>query len=640
MVKIMHLASLVLFLLGCVTAGLFAVGMDPYACGIPLLLLSVAVILGSWNRQWRPRAGWVYAWILATVMYFAVRMSQSDIVDFARSDALLLVGVVLAFWWTITAGGGMMFSRWLSGLWAIAVVNIAVAMIQEYRDIEFFPVMISRATNHFPSGLYHHYNHFSNFLLGVGMISLGYGMAASIGRFMRLACFVMYALCVYGIFLAHSRGAWLGLGCGTALVIVGWLANLWRVKTSWAGAALVLATFLAPMLVVGAWQLGTSAVANRNTGDSGRLEFASIAVDLIQERPLWGGGSRSYFFDSFSKWNPKELWVASGDIEYVHNEYLQAAVDYGLVGLLLLLGLMGIVIFRGVAFLAVGENHDRKNAGIALGAMAALCAMGVQAFFSFVFHVLPDVILVGVCIGWLVRQPWALSASAKADQKQGSFPWKQGAMGTSLGLFAVAFSCRDAVAWWQLHPRIDYACSDDVVMADRYRKALAIRPDFRHYSDHARTLYLYTKKARIADAEKIVLVNQAIDSLETAIKRAPNSYEDNVNLALMYDFMGRFEKSEPIYQKVLPILDPREMYYGARYFYARHLASRAKILWYQRQPEKALVLFLRAKEELERAQYKFRDADPEVKKLIQKSIDFLEGANIKPDAGEANSPGN
>jgi O-antigen ligase len=631
----MHLVSLVFFLLGCVAAGLFAVGMDPYACGIPLILLSVAVIVGSWNRQSRPRAGWVHAWIVVTVIYFVVRMVQSDVVDFARSDALLLIGVVLAFWWTTTAGAGMMFSRWLSGLWAIVVVNVAVAMMQEYRDIEFFPVMISRATNHFPSGLYHHYNHFSNFLLGVGLLSLGYGMAASIKRVMRVACFVMYGICVYGIFLAHSRGAWLGLGCGTALVLVGWLANLWRVKTSWAGVALVIATFLAPMLVVGAWQLGTSAVANRNTGDSGRLEFASIAVDLIQERPLWGGGSRSYFFDSFSKWNPKELWVGGGDIEYVHNEYLQAAVDYGLVGLALLLGVVGIVIFRGVAFLAVGENQNRSHAGITLGAMAALCAMGVQAFFSFVFHVLPDVILMGACIGWLVRQPWALSAGSMEENKQVTFSWKQGAMGTALGLIAVLLSFRDAMAWWQLHPRMDYACSDDVVMAERYRKALAIRPDFRRYSEYARTLYLYTKKAKIAEQEKVFLVNQAIESLEWAIQRAPESYEDNVNLALMYDFMGRFEKSEPIYQKVLPILDPREMYYGARYFHARHLASRAKILWYQRQPEKALVLFLRAKEELARAKYTFQEADPEVKNLIQKSIDFLQGANIKPEEAGA-----
>jgi hypothetical protein len=77
------------------------------------------------------------------------------------------------------------------------------------------------------------------------------------------------------------------------------------------------------------------------------------------------------------------------------------------------------------------------------------------------------------------------------------------------------------------------------------------------------------------------------------------------------------------------------MYYGARYFYARHLASRAKILWNQRQPEKALVLFLRAKEELSYVYIRYRDTDPQVKIIIDKSIDFLEGANIKPEMEDA-----
>ena len=631
----MHLASLIFFLLGCVAAGLFAVGMDPYACGMPLLLLAMAVLIGSWKREWRPRAPWVHGWILVTVCYFVLRMTQSNIVDFARSDGLLLAGVVLAYWWTTMAGSKAMFPRWLSGMWAIAVVNVAVAMVQEYRDVGFFPVMISRATTDFPSGLYHHYNHFSNFLLGVGLLSLGYGMAASIKRPMRVACYCIYALCVYGIYLAHSRGAWLGLGCGTALILVGWLANLWRVKKSWAGVALVAATFLAPLLVVGAWQLGTRAVANRNSGDSGRLEFASIAVDLIQERPMWGGGSRSYFFDSFAKWNPKELWVGGGDIEYVHNEYLQAAVDYGLVGLVLLLGVMGIVMFRGVALLAVGEQRPQSDAGIALGSMAALCGMGVQAFFSFVYHVLPDVVFMGCCIGWLVRQPWAIAAHAKEETESSVVSWKQGLLGTALGVMVAVFSIRDAAAWWALHPRMDHACKDDAVLIERYRKALAFRPDFRRYSDYARSLSFYSKQDQIPEDQKAALIHQAIEAFEQAIKRAPNSYEDQVNLALLYDLMGRFEKSEPIYQKVLPTLDPREMYYGARYFYARHLASRAKILWNQRQPEKALVLFLRAKEELSYVYIRYRDTDPQVKIIIDKSIDFLEGANIKPEMEDA-----
>ncbi len=396
----------------------------------------------------------------------------------------------------------------------------------------------------------------------------------------------------------------------------------------------MISTFLAPLLVVGAWQIGTRAVANRNTGDSGRLEFASIALDLIQEKPLAGGGSRSYFFDSFAKWNPKELWIGGGDIEYVHNEYLQAAVDYGLVGLALLLGVVGIVMFRGVALLAVGENHETTSAGIALGSMAALWGMGVQAFFSFVFHVLPDVMLLGCCIAWLVGQPWALRVDRKCDVPEFGFCTKQGLMGFALAAATVALCWRDAVAWMMLYPKLDYATTDELSLMSRYESAVAVRPDFRLYSEQGKNFFVCNQKDQFTAEQKKEFMQHAIASLEMAIKRAPDSYEDQVNLALMYDYTGQFEKSAPLYRRVLPILDPREMHYGARYFHARHLASRANILWYQREPEKALLLFIQARDELKRATSTFRYADPEVTRLIQKSIDFLEGANIKPAADE------
>jgi hypothetical protein len=439
----------------------------------------------------------------------------------------------------------------------------------------------------------------------------------------------MYAMSVYGVYLSHSRGAWLGLGCGSALVLVGWLANLWRTKTSWVGVALVVATGLAPLLVTGAWQVGSQAVSDRNSGDSGRLEFASIAIDLIQEKPLLGGGSRSFFYDSFKKWNIRELYPGSGDIQYVHNEYLQAAVDYGLVGLFLLVGVFVIVMFRGVALLAVSDSKSEGNAGIALGALAALCAMGVQAFFSFVYHVLPDVMLMGCCIGWLVREPWALQSVEKNSDKGYRFAWKQGLVGAVVALVAAFVSMRDAAAWLAMHPGIDFSRVPDSVKAERLRKALALRPDFRTMSDYSKILLDINQASEGDEEEKKARLQEAVVWQEAVISRAPNSYSDLVNLALLYDATGRLDEAEPLFEKVLPVLESREGAYGTRYFYARHLATRANVIWRQRQPEKALVLFMRAKEQLKKSGYS--SADPAVGLMIEKSIAFLQGANIQPE---------
>lgn len=623
--------SLALFFLAMAVAGVFAVGMEPYACGLPLLLMAVAVLLGSWQRDYEARPRIVLAWIAMTVVYFGWRMGQSAIVDFARSDALLLVGAVLAFWWVVFCRKSAQFTYWLVGLWVIMIANVVVAALQAYHDVDVYQLLGERTTKEFPSGLYFHYNHFANFLLGGGLLSFGYGMAGKMKTPLRVVALVMYVMSVYGVYLSHSRGAWLGLGCGSALVLVGWLANLWRTKKSWAGVALVAATVLAPVLVTGAWQVGSQAVSNRNNGDSGRLEFASIAVDLIQEKPLWGGGSRSFFYDSFAKWNANELWMGSGDIQYAHNEYLQAAVDYGVVGLVLLLGVFVIVMFRGVALLTVSDATSTANAGIALGAMAALCAMGVQAFFSFVYHVLPDVVLMSCCIGWLVREPWALQSVQKTSEAGYRFSWPQGVVGIAVAVVAGVVSMRDAAAWFAMYPRLDFPRVEDSVSADRQRKALALRPDFRTMSDLARLLLESYQDPEGSAEEKKARLEEALAWQEAVIRRAPDSYPDLVNLALIYDAMGRFDDAQPLYEKVLPILDPREMYYGTRYFYARHLAAHANAVWRQRQPEKALVLFMRAQEQLRKATGSFRSADPAVKLMIEKSIAFLQGANIQPE---------
>jgi hypothetical protein len=447
-------------------------------------------------------------------------------------------------------------------------------------------------------------------------------------------CLVVYGLTIYGVYLSHSRGAWLGLGCGTVLVILGWLINLRRTKASWAGLALVIAAVLAPLLVTGAWRLGQQAVADRTNGDSGRLEFASIAVDLIQEKPLWGGGSRSYYFDSFAKWNPSELWIGSGDIQYVHNEYLQAAVDYGLVGFVLLAGVMVLVFFRGVAMMSIGDAKSSGERGIALGCMASLAGMGVQAFFSFVYHVLPDVILMGACIGWLVRQPWVLTEPKWQDMRNKEvmrFHWGQGLIGLVVGLSVMALAARDAAAWMIMYPRFDFRQKDYLVQADRLQRALEIRPDFRYFGFRARLLSLLRTDEKTPIEHRMPLAKQSATLLEAAVERAADSYVDLIHLAMLYDLLGEYDSATPIYLRLMPILGPRESQYGTQYLYARHLSLRAQSLWRNRNPAQALALFLEARKELNSIKLRFHSADPSLRQVIDKSIKFLEGAGIKPE---------
>jgi hypothetical protein len=325
------------------------------------------------------------------------------------------------------------------------------------------------------------------------------------------------------------------------------------------------------------------------------------------------------------------LWVGSGDIEYVHNEYLQTAVDYGLVGAFLLLGVMILVFFRGIVFLLIGDAKSAGDRGIALGCMGALCAMGVQAFFSFVYHVLPDVILMGACMGWLVRQPWVMSEPKWCDLAKSErmrFNGGFGVVGFGLGLSILLFAARDAAAWMVMNPRLDFAHQDRTIQAERLQRALEIRPDFRYYGQAARLWSRVRTDDKTPNEKRLMLARQSVALLLSAVERAPDGYLDWIHLAMLYDLLGEFEKAEPIYQRLMPILGPRESQYGVCYLYARHLSLRAQALWRQRKPSEALSLFLQSKERLQSLPGIFRHADPEFRQVLEKSIKFLQGAGI------------
>jgi len=609
----------ILFVCGFWLAGALAVGLDPFVCGMPLLFLAASSAIDALQKPSNVLSAWSIL-VAAVVGYYVVRMLFSPCADFARSDGLLLAGCVLGAWWTAGTSQRTMRMTLLVALGVLVIANIATAFAQR-ANIDFYPIYLKRATVTFPSGLYSHYNHFANFLLGAGLFGLGMALMSSSAKWMRFGYALIYLLSVAGCVLSNSRGAFLGLGCGTAVVGIGWLCDLWRRKLSWAGLALIISAVAAPILIIGAWNIGSKMLSHRQGGDSGRLEFASIAMELIGDKPLMGGGSRSFFLDYITKWNPDELWTGSGDIEYVHNEYLQAAVDYGLLGAGLLLVLFLVAFFRGVAFLTIMGTTDRSEGEI-LGSMGALVGMGVQAFFSFVYHVLPDVILMGCFLSILLLR------SQRSDAKQWVMLTKR-FVGMAAAIAVACVAIADARAWWIIKPGMAQNESASA-RADSFERALNIRPDFRLYADAAKHLVKmnaadFDQKKNRARAEK------ALEYQLLVVKRSPGNLMQELNLALIYDSLEMFDLSEPIYHRILGPLEPREAFYGTRYHYATHLMLRASRLWLARQPEKALVLFMRSKEEIDRVKGGYY-VDGDYRRLrteVENNINYLKGAKVE-----------
>jgi len=197
--------------------------------------------------------------------------------------------------------------------------------------------------------------------------------------------FCLLALCaVIAILLVlpatMSRASWLAAMAGSFVVIVcsnrtsliTLCSKTWRIKI----IAFVLLLVLLAVSAVGMYDL------KKNSAD-GRLLTWKVSLTAVAKHPsgvglghfpsAYGEAQAEYF--ASGRASETEKYVA-GNQEYGFNEYLQIAVESGIIALLL---------FIGVIVCAVRNLIKAKNWGVT----GSLVALLVFAFFSYPFSILP-----------------------------------------------------------------------------------------------------------------------------------------------------------------------------------------------------------------------------------------------------------
>jgi len=622
-------------------AACFASSLEATAPGMVLLACVPALLAGAVAVTGEKRSPFFACLITAAASYVAWRAAASPVKDFGRSDAeLLACGLAACFW------SGWLVSRrvqhWaVAGLALLALVNVVVALVQ-WHDPAYTLFYAGRKTVTYPSGLYAHYNHFANFLLGVGFVAAGCGLLPGSGRFGRWMWCVVAGLCVGGIALSRSRGAWVALAVGTLVLLVCWLLDLKRRRVKWFGMAVIGVVTLLPIVGFGGWWgvqkvlagRGVSGNLSRMMDDSGRLHFATVALDLMGSQSAVGGGSRSFSYEIFRHWDPREMWTGAGDIDFVHNEFLQAGTDYGWIGLILLIGLLFLVLLRGVLVLAVEPEKNAAIPGSALtaGALAGISAMLVQSMFSFVFHMAPDVMVLGLLIGIVISQPWPFSKGDRAREMIWQRPALWAAGGLAMGL--VMLGVRDAQSWWLVarpgSPGLGYSRSDRY---DALEKALERRPDFRLEKDAAEVALAISKNSGPPVSGE--WQDKAFQQLSNAVERNPQDHASRLNMARALDQLGKFPDAEVQYRKLIPLLDKREMYYRARFAYGSHAFHQADALFHARRSSEALAWALEARKQMKISRdlcFYYPGSEEALESgKVEEFIHWLEEARITPD---------
>ncbi|MFN6017766.1 MAG: O-antigen ligase family protein, partial [Verrucomicrobiota bacterium] len=432
-----------------------------------------------------------------TAAWFAWRAATSPVAEFGTSDLLLLGATVASFIVTRAISGeriAELFLHW--GMALLLVASIVVAG-KQVADPSYSPIFTQRADDAMVSGFYAHYNEAANYYIAAGLLA---GAVALLGTHRRTTRLLFALIAIAGIacvWYTRSRGGIFGAAVGCAMLATMALIIGKRRGSKWFAPALI-AIPLIGIAVASYWFVGwEEAQRFRTAGKFGidalfdnacRLYFYGIALSCIGLHPLLGGGSWSFSWECFRFWDNSVQGIGGARPELVHNELLQSATDYGIIGTLLLLALMGTLALTTVVrtHLDIAPHSPDHRWAWRAGGIADLAGMLVQSSFSFVFHHLPGVILLGICLG---QMAYPDPGNAKSESRIGqSFLTL-----TSLACIAIIaplawLGIRVTKELWQVYNN-KYQAASTNLRIHALGEAIRIWPHSEMHMDRARLLH-------------------------------------------------------------------------------------------------------------------------------------------------------
>ncbi len=556
----------------------------PWAWGPAMLALGVsaaAALPEFWRKTKYVADFWLLAFAAIVVGWFAWRACNSPVAQLGEADLMLLSGGVGAFISIRAIEGNKIAERIL--LWGIALLLIAnVFVIGKQVAVPSYSPFFKARAGAFPSGFYAHYNEAANYLIASSLIIASAGL---LGRHHLITRIVWGGIAFAGlaaVYFTHSRGGILGAAIGFGVFVIGVLIVGKRKKTAWFLPALMGAPLIA--IAAGAFLFSgwESSQKIRDAGtsveeifDSGpRLHFLGIAVSTIGMHPWIGGGSRSYSWECFQFLEVTAQGVSvTTKPEQVHNELVQAATDYGIIGAGILAGLLGsltVLAFVRILFQQEANELDSASAW-RLGGMAALAGMFVQSCFSFVFHLLPGVILLGICLGKM-----ACSRGGKANRYQ--------EIGSKFilsiaGVASLLLLCSNGWKYTQVTRSLWASHLSKFEISSRESKLLALTEAISIWPQYS----LYQERAAILG--ELIAANKGPEA-QTALQSAIKDYQNAsalhsndagiaINLANLLSQAQRDLEAEKSYEHATRLQGGMELAFQAHYLFAKHLVSKA-----------------------------------------------------------------
>lgn len=521
----------------------------------PLCLLTILVALGFGVGLLRGdkivRLTWVGWMGLGVGVYYVVRalMSYSTVEGWGQAS-LVLACMVYYVAGMVAAQGRMRVA--MGALAGAVLLNVVYFYLIRYVGVDIVwtgrPEVSLTGENSLPWGLFYYKNFGGLFLALGGVLLLVRCMS---GGFAGMGKWLVVLLSLTSMVLACCCQTVSPLGVGLALMVMGgcvWVVQRMHVPGRVGIIPLIVGAILITLLGITSYSLMYGDLFTYVTQDLDthlRFQIWGDLVRVVQEAPLWGYGAGA------SQWEIVPFFDEWVTPNYAHNEYLQAWVDYGLLGLLMVFAVLACHVVAGFWTLGSEETDSNRREASAL-ALLTLAALIVCAISDYVWHHPALAMMTAFACGILAspfpharlslpwRRKWAEdSRQAELLRVRSAGVWSRCLLGlATVGLLItqVFLAERFLAPWmtqWRFRPVAELDASAMDAQCQLAAKLLPGYPDFLIMNYCARGLVKYQ-----VDWDK------HIPALSTTLRGNPRNLFNVVMLADALMHTGRFADAE------------------------------------------------------------------------------------------------